>query len=315
MRDNSDAGTLPKQTTRRQALKCMAWAGGGVVWSLVGGIPRSILLGDALAAMPTETFHFAQISDNHFGFAKDANPDVVATARESIQKINALPSAPAFVLHTGDITHLSKPAEFDLAKQTLGELKMPVHFTPGEHDILDESPGALYRESFKQETRGDGWYSFDAGGAHFISLINVLDFATSGLGALGAAQLEWLERDVKALSASTPLVVFSHIPLWTVHREWGWGTGDAEQAFAVLRRFGSVTVLNGHIHQVIQKVEGTISFHTAMSTAYPQPRPGEGSGPGPLKLPAEGLRKALGVRAIDIRPGGGALAITDSALS
>ena len=314
MRHQDDRGAAP-HASRRHALKCMAWAGGGVVWSLVGGIPRSVLLGDALAAPPAGTLHFAQISDNHFGFAKDANPDVIATARDSVASINALSNPAAFVLHTGDISHLSKPAEFDLARQVLGELKAPIHFVPGEHDVLDESPGALYRQTFKQATKGDGWYSFDAGGVHFIALINVLDFATSGLGALGAAQLDWLAADVASLGASTPLVVFSHIPLWSIYREWGWGTGDAEQAFTILKRFGSITVLNGHIHQVIQKVEGNVSFHTAMSTAYPQPRPGEGPGPGPLKLPAERLRSALGIRAIDMVAGMGPLAVTDKPLA
>ena len=315
MRNDDDPSVAPPSSARRRALKCMAWAGGGVVWSLVGGVPRSMLLGDALAAPAADSFQFAQISDNHFGFNKDANPDVVATARESIARINALPNPASFVLHTGDITHLSKPAEFDLARQVLSELKVPVHFTPGEHDVLDQNPGALYRQNFPQSAKGDGWYSFDAGGVHFICLINVLDFASSGLGALGAAQLEWLAEDVKRIGASTPLVVYSHIPLWSLYREWGWGTGDAEQAFAILKRFGSVTVLNGHIHQVIQKIEGNVSFHTAMSTAYPQPRPGEGPSPGPLKLPPDRLRTALGVRAIDMVAGTGKLAVVDKPLA
>ena len=299
--------------TRRRALGCMAWAGGGVIWTLVGGIPRSVLLGEAEAAITPGSFTFAQISDNHFGFNKEANPDVIATARESISRINALPGPVAFVLHTGDITHLSKPAEFDQARQVLSEVKAPLYYTPGEHDVLDETPGALYRQAFPQKTAGDGWYSFDAGGVHFIALINVLDFATSELGALGATQLEWLANDVKNIAASTPIVVFSHIPLWSVYREWGWGTGDAEQAFAVLKRFGSVTVLNGHIHQVIQKIEGNVSFHTAMSTAYPQPRPGEGPSPGPLKVPAETLRSVLGVRAIEMVSG--RMAVVDKPLA
>jgi len=304
----------PPPNARRKALKCMAWAGGGLVWSLVGGVPRSLLLGDAQAATAAGTFHFAQISDNHFGFNKDANPDVVSSAKECVTRINGLPSSPAFVLHTGDITHLSKPAEFDLAQQVLGGLRAPVFYTPGEHDVLDETPGANYRKAFPQKTMGDGWYSFDAGGAHFIALINVLDFATSGLGALGAAQLEWLVSDVKGLSSSTPIVIFTHIPMWSVYPQWGWGTGDAPQAFATLKRFGSITVLNGHIHQVIQKVEGHVSFHTAMSTAYPQPKPGEGPAPGPLKLPADKLRTALGVRAIDIVAGKGQLVVVNDPL-
>ncbi len=287
---------------RREALKCMAWAGAGVAWSMVGGVPRSALIGSADAAeMPATGLHFAQISDTHFGFNKDANPDVLGTARQGIAKINAMPVKPAFVLHTGDISHLSKPAEFDLAEQTLSELTVaPIFYTPGEHDVLDENPGEQYRKRFAKNSVGNGWYSFTHSGVHFISLVNVLDFGKTGLGQLGHDQLEWLEDDVKALSSSTPIVVFTHIPLWPVYPQWGWGTSDSEQALAYLKRFGSVTVLNGHIHQVLQKVEGNVSFHTAMSTAYPQPSPGSAPSPGPLKVAADRLQYVLGVRSLDL---------------
>ena len=102
---------------------------------------------------------------------------------------------------------------------------------------------------------------------HFIGLINVFEFQpgfkSAGLAKIGDEQLEWLEKDVKGRSASTPIVLMAHLPLWTIYEQWGWGTADAGRALGYLKRFGSVTVLNGHIHQIIQKVEGNVTFHTA----------------------------------------------------
>ena len=302
--------------SRRDALKCLGWAGAGVIWSVVGGVPRGALIGSAEAAsMPAGAFSFAQISDTHFGFAKDANPDTTATARAAIAAINAMPTRPALVLHTGDITHLSKPAEFDLAHQIFSELKVgDLHFTPGEHDALDETPGTLYRQGFAKDSKGAGWYSFDQNGVHFVCLVNVFDL-TAGMAKLGDEQIEWLEDDLAHLKDSTPIVIFTHIPLWTVHAPWGWGTVDADKALSYVKRFGSVTVLNGHIHQVMQKVEGNISFYTARATAYPQPKPGDAPSPGPLKVPAEQLRQMLGVRSIAVMPGTGPLAVADQTLA
>lgn len=301
---------------RRNALKCMAWAGAGVAWTLVGGVPRSRLLGSAQAADDElGGLSFVQLSDTHIGFNKDANPDVIGSAKQAIAKINAMPFKPAFALHTGDVTHLSKASEFDAAQQLLSDIMArPIHFIPGEHDVLDDVPGSLFKERFGKGMLGDGWYSFDQGGAHFIGLVNVLGFSASGQGQLGAAQLEWVEKDLKGLSASTPIIVFTHIPLWTLYAPWGWGTADAEPLFAALRRFGSVTALNGHIHQVIQKVEGNIAFHSALSTAYPQPKPGAAPSPGPLKVPAAALGAMLGVREVSILPGRQALALVDTTL-
>jgi len=287
---------------RRSALKCMAWAGTGVLWTVIGGVPRAAgLIGGAEAATMAGTLSFVQISDSHIGFAKEANPDTAGTLREALAKIDAMVNRPDFVVHTGDVTHLAKPAEFDLAQQILSELKAgPIHFIPGEHDVLDDSPGALFRERFAKGISGDGWYSFDQGGVHFVALINVLDLQPGGFGYLGANQLAWLANDLKGHGSSTPIVVLAHMPLWTASAEWGWGTSDAEQALTLLRRFGSVTVLNGHIHQVMQKVEGNVSFATAMSTAFPQPAPGTAASPGPMKVGAERLRQVLGIRRITL---------------
>jgi 3',5'-cyclic AMP phosphodiesterase CpdA len=306
----------PTDPGRRGALKCLAWAGTGVVWTLSGGAASSVLVGEALAAgRKTSDLTFVQISDTHVGFAKAANPDVVGTMNAAITQIRALPTPPAFVIHTGDITHLAKAEQFDAADQALKALDVPIFRTPGEHDTLDEGHGKLFLERFGAGTKGDGWRSFDHGGAHFIGLVNVVHLQPDGRGSLGSDQIAWLNDDVAHLSASTPIVVFAHMPLWDVYAPWGWGTADAEPALAALRRFGSVTVLNGHIHQVVTKTEGAIAFHTARSTAYPQPAPGVGPSPGPLTVPVEQLRSVLGVREVRWRRGQGDLAVVDASLA
>ncbi|MBX3551424.1 MAG: metallophosphoesterase [Pseudolabrys sp.] len=298
---------------RRHALECMLWAGTGVLWTLSAGVPVSRLIGSAEAA--ESGFSFLQISDSHVGFDKAANPDARATLVAAIDKVNVMPVKPAFMIHTGDITHLSKPREFDDAAQAIGQARLDVHYVPGEHDIIDEDNGKAYLERYGKGTKGAGWYSFDQAGVHFIGLVNVVDLKAGGMGNLGDAQLAWLADDLRGKSASTPIVVFAHIPLWTVAEEWGWGTQDSARALALLARFGSVTVLNGHIHQLMQKVEGHVTFHTARSTAFPQPAPGTAPSPGPKVVPAGELRKLLGVTDVVYRAGQEKLAITDTALA
>jgi 3',5'-cyclic-AMP phosphodiesterase len=300
---------------RRGFLECMAWAGTGMLWLAAGGVLTSKGLGAiGQSSSNAATFSFVQISDSHIGFDKEANKDVVATLRAAVARVNALPAPPDFVIHTGDLTHLSKPAEFDTLDQVLKEMKTgQVFFVPGEHDVLEDN-GAQFLERHGKGTRGHGWYSFDHRGVHFIGLVNVVDLKAGGLGLLGADQLEWLERDVKRLPSSTPIVVFAHIPLWAVYPQWGWGTDDSAQALSYLKRFGSVTVLNGHIHQVLQKVEGHVRFHTAMSTAFPQPSPGNGPSPGPMKVPAEELQHLLGLTHVDYVKKNHSLAIVDNSL-
>ena len=304
---------------RRGFLKCMAWAGTGTVCLLQGGVLKSFVLDDpALAVMKSDRIQhglaFVQISDSHIGFNKAANPDVLGTLRTAIAKINALPTPPVFVLHTGDLSQLSKPEQFDTLDQALKDLRTDkVFYVPGEHDVLDDN-GAGYRERFAKGAIGDGWYSFDTGGAHFIGLVNVMNLKAGGLGALGSDQLAWLAKDVQHLKSSTPIVVFAHIPLWSVYPDWGWGTSDSEQALSLLKRFGSVTVLNGHIHQTMRKVEGNVTFHTAMSTAFPQGAPGTVPAPGPIKVPAEKLRSVLGITDVSFVRGRHTLAVTDSTL-
>ena len=308
------AVTDDKNIDRRHFLHCMAWVGTGAVWALSGGVLKGSPLGQAKQA-PTRThgaggLRFVQISDSHIGFDKAANSDVTATLQAAVAKIKAEPEPPAFVLHTGDLTHLSKPAEFDTLQQVLSELSVPIFYVPGEHDVLDDD-GKSYLARFGQGTRGAGWYSFDRQGVHFIGLVNVVNLKAGGLGSLGAEQLAWLEQDVKQLKSSTPIVVFAHIPLWSVYPEWGWGTDDSARALSYLKRFGSVSVLNGHIHQVMQKVEGHVTFHTAMSTAFPQPAPGSAPSPGPMTVPDDRLRKLLGLSRVSFHDVNHPIAITD----
>jgi 3',5'-cyclic AMP phosphodiesterase CpdA len=258
---------------------------------------------------------FVQISDTHIGFNKEANPDVSGTLVRTIDLVNAMPEQPALIIHTGDITHLSKPAEFDLAQQMLARLKTgELHTVPGEHDTTDPSV-TEYLNRFGKNSDNRGYYSFDHAGVHFVALVNVLQFKPGGLGTLGDEQLAWVRSDLKGRSASTPIVVFAHMPLWTVYEPWGWGTGDAPQLMEQLRRFGSVTVLNGHIHQIVQKVEGNVTFHTARSTAYPQPAAGVGAGPGPLKVAADELPAMLGVTSVSVVGHPRSLALSDATLA
>jgi 3',5'-cyclic AMP phosphodiesterase CpdA len=313
LHDHNDDGI-----DRRGFLRCMAWAGTGALFVLKGGVLESFAMnkmGQYDEKKLKGELSFVQISDSHIGFSKPANTDVLGTLQAAIAKINALPTPPAFVLHTGDLSQLSKDAEFDTLEQALKDIKTEqIFYVPGEHDVVDDN-GQKYRERFAKGAQGDGWYSFDHHGAHFIGLVNVANLKAGGLGNLGAEQLEWLEKDVKHLKHSTPIVVFAHIPLWTVYPDWGWGTEDSAQALSYLKRFGTVTVLNGHIHQTMQKVEGNITFHTAMSTAFPQPAPGSAPSPGPMKVPAEQLRNVLGITDVNLVRGKHSLAIIDSTLA
>ena len=307
--------------SRRNALKCMAYGGAGTLFALSGGVLTPMNL--AMARTYDESKEgkalgkplFVQISDTHIGFNKEANPDVAGTLTQTIDIVNGMSDAPALIIHTGDITHLSKPAEFDLAAQLLGRLRTSeIHTVPGEHDTADATV-TEYFSRFGKASDNRGYYSFDHAGVHFIGLINVLQFKAGGLGTLGDEQLAWVAADLKNRSASTPIVVFAHMPLWTIYEPWGWGTGDAEQLLSQLRRFGSVTVLNGHIHQIVQKVEGNMTFHTARSTAYPQPIAGVGSGPGPLKVPADQLAAMLGITSVSVMKHPSSLVLSDKALA
>jgi hypothetical protein len=314
---NDDESHGPLQPGRRKALGCLAaWSGAAVIWSVAGGVPRTLgaTTTGKTGAESRDTFSFVQISDTHIGFHKEANPDVVGSLRRAIADINALPQTPAFVVHTGDVSHLSHPEEFGRAKEILAEIRVDHrHIVPGEHDALDEGLGG-YLKHFDHDGKNRPWYSFEQHGVRFIGLSNVLNFKAKTLSSFGDEQLAWLRNDLAGVAHSTPIVVMAHIPMWTVYEPWGWGTADAGAALALLRPFGSVTVLNGHIHQVLQKVEGHVAIHTAMSLAYPLPTPGQpGVGePGPVTVPAGELGKLLGTRQIRVVPGRHELATIDT---
>jgi len=305
---------------RRGFLKCMAWAGTGMWWTVSGGLLGSKVLSPVSAPAKESSigaigdFSFVQISDSHIGFNKPANTDVVGTLKQAIAKINALPSPPDFILHTGDLSHLSEPAEFDTLDQILKTTKAgQIFYVPGEHDVISDG-GKEYRARYGKGTKGDGWFSFDQRGVHFIGLVNVVNIAEGALGMLGENQLSWLKDDVSGLSTSTPIVVFAHVPLWSIYPQWGWGTQDAERALGLLKRFGSVTVLNGHIHQTLKKVEGNVTFHTATSTAFPQPAPGTAPKPGPMKVAPEILPTVLGITEVNYVENSHTLAVVDAKL-
>ena len=302
---------------RRNFLSCMAWAGTGLLWSMVGGVPTARLIAETAmntAAKPgkLEEFSFVQISDSHIGFNKGANSDVAGTLTKAIDRANSVSGTklPEFLLHTGDITQNSKPSEFDAAAQLIKGFKSEIFYVPGEHDFIDD--GEQYKQRFGKGTLGNGWYSFNHKGVHFVGLNNCVQ--VDAMGNIGAEQRAWLKSDLAGHSASTPIVVFAHIPLWMVYEKWGWGTHDGAEALALLKRFGSVTVLNGHIHQVVQKVEGNVVFHTAMATAFPQPAPGLAPNPGPMTVPAGRLQSALGVTSVQVARGHSHLAVVDHTL-
>jgi Icc protein len=215
---------------RDDFLKHVAWTGGGIAWSLTGGglfnAQRALAAGGPIS--------FVQISDSHIGFARPENLDVIGTLEKTIAGINAMPVQPTFVVHTGDVTHLAKPAQFDTAKQILGTLKAPLIVLPGEHDVIG-TPAAFF-EAFRRSDAPKGWFSWDQGGAHFLSLVNVFNFEIDG--KLGAEQIDFVEKDLAAQKSSTPIVVFAHVPLYALFPPWGWTTEDGSRlgGAAPLRR-------------------------------------------------------------------------------
>jgi 3',5'-cyclic-AMP phosphodiesterase len=282
---------------RQDFLAHVGWTGAGVAFSLTQfGVVRAA---DAVPDGP----YFVQISDSHIGFHQPANMDVAGTLKSVIAGINGLANQPEFVIHTGDVTHLAKPEQFDTAKQILGTLRAPLVVLPGEHDALSGGLGA-FLSAFTPKSGSAGWFSWDARGVHYVALVNVFDFEQ--MGQLGTEQLAWLERDLAGLPANRPVVVFTHVPLYALYPQWGWTTEDGSKALALLQRFDAVTVLNGHIHQVIEHKEGNISFASANATAYPQPVPGTAPKPGPLALPPDQLLHRIGYRTVELHAGAAA---------
>jgi 3',5'-cyclic-AMP phosphodiesterase len=277
---------------RGDFLEHVAWTGSGIAYALSGaGIFSGHALADAAA-----TTTFVQISDSHIGFHQAANPDVAATLKSAVDAINGMPVQPKFVVHTGDITHLSTSQQFDDARAILSQLRAPLIALPGEHDVLGNDFKPYQRNFGIKDAQNGGWASWDDSGVHYIALLNVFNFEKMGL--MGSDQLGWLKNDLQTQRQQTPIVVFTHVPLYALYPQWGWTTQDGAQALALLRGFDHVTVLNGHIHQVVTHVEGNIHFATAMATAYPQPQPGTAPAPGPLTLPHDQLLHAIGYRTV-----------------
>ncbi|MGH7756270.1 MAG: metallophosphoesterase family protein, partial [Vulcanimicrobiaceae bacterium] len=253
------------------------------------------------ASAADERFSFVQISDSHIGFHRPENPDVIGTLNDAVAAINGLSRQPNFVVHTGDLTHLAKPEQFDMVKQALSALRAPLITIPGEHDVIGSSKA--YFDAFGRKDAPAGWSSWDQAGIHFLSLVNVFNFET--IGKLGAEQIAFVQKDLAAQKSSTPVVVFGHVPLYALYPKWGWTTEDGAQVLAMLKRFDAVTVLNGHIHQIIQHSEGNIRFATAAATAYPQPAPGTAEKPGPLQVAPGRLLHVLGYRTVELAAAGG----------
>ncbi len=280
---------------RRSFLEHVAWTGAGIAYGIGSG---GLLAGRAVAAASSDSVQFVQISDSHIGFHQPANPDVAATLKMAVDAINAMTSPPAFVVHTGDITHLSTAQQFDDARAILSQLRAPLIALPGEHDAIgnDFKP---YLSNFKiPHSTAGGWASWDEKGVHYVVLLNVFNFEK--LGLLGNDQLDWLARDLTGVARSTPVVVFTHVPLYALYPQWGWTTEDGAKALALLAPFEHVTVLNGHIHQVVTHQEGNIRFASADATAYPQPKPGAAAKPGPVTLPHDALLRAIGYRTVEL---------------
>lgn len=283
---------------RTDFLQHVAWTGAGIAYAASAS---GLLMGTAVGAEMNDTIEFVQISDSHIGFHQAANSDVAATLKMAVDRINAMPVQPKFVVHTGDITHLSTPKQFDDAKTILSQLKAPLIALPGEHDVVGND-FKTYLSNFKipQSTAG-GWSSWNADGIHYVTLLNVFNFEK--LGLLGNDQLDWLRKDLDGVSKTTPVVVFTHVPLYALFTQWGWTTEDGTKALALLQKFDKVTVLNGHIHQIVTHSEGHINFASAASTAYPQPKPGTAPKPGPVTLPHDDLLRAIGYRTVQLDVG------------
>jgi 3',5'-cyclic AMP phosphodiesterase CpdA len=306
---------MTDEIDRRGFLKCMAWAGTGVVWTVAGGVLSGCELGSAAkpAGPKTKDLFFVQLSDSHIGFKGPANQDVTGTFALAIDQVNALVARPGFVMHTGDLTHTSTAAQFDTVKQMLGTVKAGQVFqVPGEHDAVAGDDKA-YLGVFGGSAVGTGYYSFEMNGVHFLALVNAV--ATQGMGHLGPDQLDWIRKDLAGLSSEMPIVVFAHVPLFAMYPAWGWSTDDATQALSLMKRFPAVTVLNGHVHQVMSKVEGNVTFHTARASAFPQPRPGDAPNPGPLTVPSTQLHQALGITEARYVAKTGRVAVMDDTLA
>jgi Icc protein len=275
---------------RRKFLKVAGAAAGAVMASgLV--TPHSFMPIRLAHGAPREGFRIAYISDSHL-YKKEINDRFVRALLRAVDDVNKMDPQPDFVLYGGDLAQLGQPEELALGAEILKELKAPVRMMVGEHDwYLDM--GEKWRDLFGAPT-----YSFDHKGVHFVVLNSVIeeDFWTerkltpmqrmktvAGLDnnaqrpfTVGAEQRDWLQKDLAKVAPATPLVVFSHSPLYKLYKPWNFWTDDAEQVQAILKRFRNVTVIHGHTHQLLTNRIGNMHFHGLLSTAWPWPYAPEG---------------------------------------
>lgn len=274
---------------QRRDFLALAAAGGGAVFS--SALPGCA---DMATGSGAGDFYFVQLSDTHWGYVGDANPDALVTLPKAIASVNALSDPPDFIVFTGDLTHTTDdPAERRkrLAgfKRLTDELKVrQIRFMPGEHDAaLDR--GAAYQEFF-----GPMHYTFDHKGVHFIVLDNVSEPGSR----IGDAQLDWLKTDLAARDKNLPIVVFTHRPLFDLAPRWDWATRDGAQAVELLMPFDNVTVFYGHIHQENHRMTGHIAHHSAKSLIFALPAPGSQEQRTPLPWNSSSPYTGLGFREV-----------------
>jgi hypothetical protein len=260
----------------------------------LGGVVLASGLAGCARLRGREDFYFLQLSDTHWGYEGPANPEAGVTLKRTTAAIAAAARKPDFVVFTGDLTHDTKDAA--LRRARLGEFEQIVtgigiphrRFLPGEHDASADH-GAAYRERF-----GETHWSFDHKGIHFVGLDNVSDPE----GALGEAQLGWLEKDLERLSRSQPIVVFAHRPLFDLYPSWDWTTRDGARAISILSAHENVTVFYGHIHQEHHHTTGSIAHHSARSLIFPLPTPGSAPKRAPLPWDPASPAHGLGYRGV-----------------
>ena len=277
---------------RRRFLQ-LAAVGGGAVFA--SALPGSVRATGKNGAAGYEEFFFVQLSDTHWGYSGPANPEADSTLRKTVATVNALNIQPDFIVFTGDLTHTTNDSAERRRRLTefrgiVSELKVKdVRFMPGEHDASLDS-GAAYKELF-----GETHYAFDHKGVHFVTLDNVSDPGAS----VGETQLQWLKADLAQLGKSTPIVVFTHRPLFDLAPAWDWATRDGAKAIEILMPYANVTVFYGHIHQEHHHQTGHIAHHSAKSLIFPLPAPMSQPKRAPLPWDPARPNKGLGFREVE----------------
>jgi Icc protein len=283
-----------KNLDRRSFLKVSAAAMGAAAASGLLDSHSFCPVSVAQAAASSDSrssFRFAYISDSHL-YEKKINDRFVRALLRAVEDINNLDPQPDFVFYGGDLAQLGQPKELDLGAQILKNVKAPLKMMVGEHDWYFDM-GQKWQGLFGKPT-----YSWNHKGIHFVTLNSVVerDFWTkrgmtpmermmtvAGLDngmqssfTVGPQQRQWLKEDLADHSNDTPIIVFSHSPLYKLYKKWNFWTDDAEDVQAILNRFERVVVIHGHTHQLLTNRIGNIHFHGLLSTAWPWPYAPEG---------------------------------------